>query len=164
MEYEEITGIKAVNSDKEMIIAVQIKHMKRFFLAKHRKAWQKEMEKQFPGWKVELSTDKKIYLELDKLEEKINNDTLLKDEFKKEEKRPIVQNCMKAFLVGGTICFIGQIIMTFYIHFFPFTEQTAGNPTTATLIFLTMLATGFGYYDRLGQFAGAGSAVPVTGF
>lgn len=83
---------------------------------------------------------------------------------KKEEKRPIVKNCMKAFLVGGTICFIGQIIMTFYIHFFPFTEQTAGNPTTATLIFLTMLATGFGYYDRLGQFAGAGSAVPVTGF
>ena len=89
MEYEEITGIKAVNSDKEMIIAVQIKHMKRFFMAKHRKAWQKEMEKQFPGWKVELSTDRKIYLELDKLEEKINNDTLSKDELKKEMKHII---------------------------------------------------------------------------
>jgi stage V sporulation protein AC len=71
---------------------------------------------------------------------------------------------VKAFLVGGIICFIGQIITTFYIYNFNFTEQTAGNPTTATLIFITMLLTGFGVYDRIGQFAGAGSAVPVTGF
>lgn len=83
---------------------------------------------------------------------------------KREVKRPVLKNCLKAFLVGGTICFIGQIITTFYIYFFNFTEQTAGNPTTATLIFLTMLLTGFGIYDRIGQFAGAGSAVPVTGF
>src|SRR5699024_3297152 len=52
----------------------------------------------------------------------------------------------------------------FYIYFFDFTEQTAGNPTVATLIFITMLLTGFGVYDRIGQFAGAGSSVPVTGF
>lgn len=83
---------------------------------------------------------------------------------KREVKRPVLKNCIKAFLVGGTICFIGQIITTLYIYFFNFTEQTAGNPTTATLIFLTMLLTGFGIYDRIGQFAGAGSAVPVTGF
>jgi len=83
---------------------------------------------------------------------------------KREVKRPIFKNCMKAFLVGGFICFIGQLITTFYIYNFNFTEQTAGNPTTATLIFLTMLLTGFGVYDRIGQFAGAGSAVPVTGF
>ena len=83
---------------------------------------------------------------------------------KREVKRPIVKNCIKAFLVGGAICLFGQLISTFYIHNFNFTEQTAGNPTVATLIFLTMLLTGFGIYDRLGQFAGAGSAVPVTGF
>ncbi|RLL45161.1 stage V sporulation protein AC [Oceanobacillus piezotolerans] len=83
---------------------------------------------------------------------------------KREVKRPIFKNCLKAFLIGGTICLIGQCISTFYIYYFNFTEQTAGNPTTATLIFLTMLLTGFGIYDRLGQFAGAGSAVPVTGF
>jgi len=83
---------------------------------------------------------------------------------KREVKRPLLKNCMKAFLVGGFICFIGQIITTFYIHFFNFTEQTAGNPTTATLIFITMLLTGFGIYDRFAQFAGAGTAVPVTGF
>ncbi|MEN2467444.1 stage V sporulation protein AC [Ornithinibacillus sp. FSL M8-0202] len=83
---------------------------------------------------------------------------------KREVKRPVLRNCIKAFLVGGLICFIGQLITTFYIYYFDFTEQTAGNPTVATLIFITMLLTGFGVYDRIGQFAGAGSAVPVTGF
>jgi len=85
-------------------------------------------------------------------------------EQKHEIKRPVVRNCVVAFLVGGTICVIGQAISYFYIYFFNFTEQTAGNPTVATLIFLSMLLTGFGVYDRIGQFAGAGSAVPVTGF
>ncbi len=83
---------------------------------------------------------------------------------KREIKRPVFKNCIKAFLVGGTICLIGQLITTFYIHFFDFTEQTAGNPTVATLIIITMFLTGFGIYDHLGQFAGAGTAIPVTGF
>ncbi|GLO65823.1 MULTISPECIES: stage V sporulation protein AC [Oceanobacillus] len=83
---------------------------------------------------------------------------------KREAKRPILINCIKAFLIGGLICLIGQCISTFYLYQFHFTEQTVGNPTTATLIFITMLLTGFGVYDRIGQFAGAGSAVPVTGF
>lgn len=82
----------------------------------------------------------------------------------RETKRPIFINCIKAFFVGGFICFIGQLISNFYIYNFEFTEQTAGNPTTATLIFITMLLTGFGLYDKIGQFSGAGSAVPVTGF
>jgi stage V sporulation protein AC len=82
----------------------------------------------------------------------------------RETKRPLIKNCIQAFLVGGFICFIGQLISTFYIYFFDFTEKTAGNPTTATLIFITMLLTGFGVYDRIGQFGGAGTAVPVTGF
>lgn len=83
---------------------------------------------------------------------------------KHEIKRPIFKNCIKAFWVGGLICVIGQAISYFYIYFFNFTEKTAGNPTVATMVFLSMILTGFGIYDRLGQFAGAGSAVPVTGF
>lgn len=82
----------------------------------------------------------------------------------KEFKRPVVKNCLKAFFIGGFICLVGQGISTFYIYFFDFTENTAGNPTIATLIFITMLLTGFGVYDHIGQFAGAGTAVPVTGF
>jgi stage V sporulation protein AC len=82
----------------------------------------------------------------------------------REIKRPVVQNCIKAFLIGGLICLIGQLIQDFYIYYFDFTDQTAGNPTVGTLIFIAMLLTGFGVYDRIAQFGGAGSAVPVTGF
>jgi stage V sporulation protein AC len=85
-------------------------------------------------------------------------------EQKHELQRPLLKNCIRAFWVGGLICAVGQAITYFYIYFFNFTEQTAGNPTVATMIFLSMLLTGFGVYDRLGQFGGAGSAVPVTGF
>ncbi|KSW04192.1 stage V sporulation protein AC, partial [Bacillus velezensis] len=81
-----------------------------------------------------------------------------------QPKPPYVWNCVKAFLIGGLICLIGQALQDFYIHFFNFNEKTAGNPTSATLILISALLTGFGIYDRLGQFAGAGSAVPVTGF
>ncbi|SDN15218.1 stage V sporulation protein AC [Bacillus sp. OK048] len=83
---------------------------------------------------------------------------------KHELKRPVLKNCIKAFWVGGLICVVGQAISYLYIYFFDFTEQSVGNPTVATMVFLSMLLTGFGVYDRLGQFAGAGSAVPVTGF
>ena len=82
----------------------------------------------------------------------------------REPHRPVFLNCVKAFFVGGAISLLGQCIATFYMAFFPFTEKTAGDPTVATLIFLSALFTGLGVYDRLGQWAGAGSAVPVTGF
>ncbi|MFD1425324.1 stage V sporulation protein AC [Kroppenstedtia sanguinis] len=83
---------------------------------------------------------------------------------KRETKRPLLANCFRAFLVGGTICLLGQFISWFYTQFFDFTEKTAGDPTTATLIFLAALFTGLGIYDHLGQWAGAGTAIPVTGF
>ena len=77
---------------------------------------------------------------------------------------PVLLNVLKAFFVGGIICVVGQAISYFYMMFFDIKEKTVGNPTVATMIFLAMLATGFGLYQKLGQFAGAGSAVPVTGF
>ncbi|KAA0565298.1 stage V sporulation protein AC [Bacillus sp. CH30_1T] len=81
-----------------------------------------------------------------------------------ETKRPLLKNVLKAFFVGGFFCLVGQGITYIFIYFFNFTEQTAGNPTVATMVFISMLLTGFGVYDHIGQFAGAGSAVPVTGF
>lgn len=83
---------------------------------------------------------------------------------KNETKRPVLKNCLKAFITGGTICLIGQFISTFYIYYFDFTERTVGNPTAGTMIFIAMLLTGFGIYDHIGQYSGAGSAVPLTGF
>ncbi|MEK5334256.1 MULTISPECIES: stage V sporulation protein AC [unclassified Lysinibacillus] len=77
---------------------------------------------------------------------------------------PYLKNAVKAFVVGGLICTIGQAVSLFYIVFFNFTEATAGNPTVATMVFFAMILTGLGLYKKIGQFAGAGSAVPVTGF
>jgi stage V sporulation protein AC len=81
-----------------------------------------------------------------------------------EPKRPVLHNCLRAFLVGGLICLIGQGISLIFIHFFNFTKQTAGNPTVAILILISVILTCLGVYDRIAQWAGAGSAVPVTGF
>lgn len=81
-----------------------------------------------------------------------------------QPKVPYLMNCVKAFLVGGLICLIGQFIQTFYMHFFHFSNQEAGNPTVATLILIASLMTGFGIYDKIARVGGAGSIVPVTGF
>jgi stage V sporulation protein AC len=82
----------------------------------------------------------------------------------REPQRPVLLNCLRAFLVGGAICLIGQLISDFYMTYFDFNEKTAGNPTVATLIFLAILLTGLGVFDHIAQWAGAGTAVPVTGF
>lgn len=77
---------------------------------------------------------------------------------------PILKNVFRAFITGGTICLFAQFIAVFYMTFFNFTERTASNPTVATMIFISMLLTGFGLYKKIGQFGGAGGAVPITGF
>ena len=82
----------------------------------------------------------------------------------KEPKRPILLNSIKAFFVGGLICTIGQAIKMVFINYFGFTEETASNPTAAVLIFTSALITSLGFYDHIAQWAGAGTAVPVTGF
>lgn len=83
---------------------------------------------------------------------------------KREPKRPVLKNCIKAFVVGGGICAFGQILQFIYIKYFGFTEKTAGDPTAATLIIISILLTGLGVYDHIAQWAGAGTAVPITGF
>lgn len=81
-----------------------------------------------------------------------------------EPKRPIFKNCVRAFIVGGTICIIGQAIQEMFVHWFGFDEKKASNPTVAVLILLSVILTSLGVYDKIAQWAGAGSAVPVTGF
>jgi len=82
----------------------------------------------------------------------------------REPKRPILLNIVRAFLVGGTICLLGQFIQDFFLWNFDFTEKTAGDPTVAVLILLAVILTALGVYDHIAQWAGAGTAVPVTGF
>ena len=78
--------------------------------------------------------------------------------------RPILLNSIRAFIAGGIICTIGQGLQWMFMTFFGFNEITAGNPTVAVLIIISVLLTGFGVYDHIAQWAGAGTAVPVTGF
>lgn len=82
----------------------------------------------------------------------------------REPKRPVIKNSIRAFLVGGIICTIGQGLQLMFTTYFNFTEITAGNPTVAILILASVILTGFGIYDHIAQWAGAGTAVPVTGF
>jgi len=96
----------------------------------------------------------------DQFNQKQYNNTL-----KNYQPKPnLIVNCLKAFVVGGLICLFGQFLTDIYMNVFDMTEKEAGNPTVTTLILISALLTGFGVYDKLGQFAGAGSAVPVTGF
>ena len=93
----------------------------------------------------------------------------LKDDYKNnikpyQPKPNYLVNCTRAFIIGGIICTFGEALTKFYTTVFHFSDKEAGNPTVATLVILSVLLTGLGIYDKLGQYAGAGSAVPVTGF
>ena len=69
----------------------------------------------------------------------------------------------RAFWVGGLICGLGQAL-TLWAQQLNLGEVTAPMFTTSCLIFLGTTLTGFGVYDQIGKYAGAGSAIPVTGF
>lgn len=85
-ENGDITTIKAVNSKNDIVIGFEIHHLNRFNLKKIRKEIQKEMDKKFPDLNVIVSADKKIILELKRLEEKINADSITKKELYKKVK------------------------------------------------------------------------------
>lgn len=73
-------------------------------------------------------------------------------------------DCIKAFVVGGLICCLGQAFRDIYSILFNFPEDTVKMLVPSTLVFFGGLFTGIGIYDDLGKFAGAGSVVPITGF
>ena len=72
-------------------------------------------------------------------------------------------NCLKAFLVGGTICAIGEIIHGILLAQ-DISKDDAGLITAGILIVSAILLTALGLYNKLGKHAGAGSIVPITGF
>lgn len=95
-------------------------------------------------------------------------DNLNKKEYQKfaEQKIPkptYFRNNMAAFIVGGLICVIGQIILNFLLKK-GLDQKDAGLATTIILVFIGSLLTGLGVYDKIGRFAGAGAAIPITGF
>ncbi len=72
---------------------------------------------------------------------------------------------LKAFVTGGLICCVGQSFTLLYKYCFPaFDEKTVAGFTTMSMILITGILTGFGVYDKIGSFGGAGSIIPITGF
>jgi stage V sporulation protein AC len=101
--------------------------------------------------------------------EKKKNLTPVQQEYKefakkREPARPVFMNCVRAFISGGIICVIGQAIQDMFEHWGGFDKKEAANPTVAVLILISVILTSMGVYDKISQWAGAGSAVPVTGF
>lgn len=82
---------------------------------------------------------------------------------KKSPNSRIFRNIIRAFVVGGLICTIGQFFMNIYKSKGMNLEVSA-SLTAMTMIFLGALFTGLNIYDELGRFSGAGSIVPITGF
>ncbi len=72
-------------------------------------------------------------------------------------------NCIKAFLIGGLICTIGQALTNLYV-FWGIDEKTSKTLCSISLIFLGVFFTAVHLYDNVAKHAGAGTLVPITGF
>ena len=70
----------------------------------------------------------------------------------------------KAFLVGGSICVLGQFILNYTTNTLGMDKQTAGSWCSLLLILLSVLLTGFNIYPSIVKWGGAGALVPITGF
>lgn len=73
------------------------------------------------------------------------------------------KNMAKAFLVGGCICSVGQLILNSAQNM-GLDETTAGSWCSLLLVFLSIVLTGFNVYPAMAKFGGAGTLVPITGF
>ena len=89
--------------------------------------------------------------------------TYAKYAIKRAKKSPLFFDVLRAFLVGGLICAFGQGLHDLYTSL-SIEENTVKTLVPVTLIFIASLLTGFGIFDNIAKFAGAGTLVPITGF
>ena len=90
------------------------------------------------------------------------------DEYKKIVKKhaphsPTLKNCFFAFLTGGIICFLGELLAHLYMRL-GLDSENSYVLVTVSYIVLASVATSLGFFDRIARFGGAGTLVPVTGF
>ena len=77
---------------------------------------------------------------------------------------PIVRDCLRAFFVGGSICCLGQGLITLYKTALGMPQDDASALCSVSLVFLAVLLTAIGVFDNIARFGGAGTLVPITGF
>lgn len=79
-----------------------------------------------------------------------------------QKKSPLLKDMALAFVIGGSICVVGQLIQTGWLMLLP--RDDASSATSISLVFLSALFTGLNLYNKLARFGGAGTLVPITGF
>lgn len=82
---------------------------------------------------------------------------------RKSPPSPMWGDLLRAFLIGGAICTLGQVITELW-GLAGLSEAEAGTACSMSLVFLGALLTGLGVYDDLAKLGGAGTLVPITGF
>lgn len=83
-----------------------------------------------------------------------------------KDKTPVhklIPNMAKAFVTGGIICVIGQVILN-YCDKLGLDKDTSGGWTSMILVLLSVILTGLSIYPQIANWGGAGALVPITGF
>ncbi len=76
---------------------------------------------------------------------------------------PIVKNCLLAFLFGGTLCVLSEVLFN-YLMIMKSDENFSRTVVSISIIVITATLTGIGVYDKIAAVAGAGLSVPISGF
>ena len=82
----------------------------------------------------------------------------------KKQYTKCAKNCVWAFVTGGVICAIAELINFVILEFFKQDEESSRAYTAIILVFLAVLLTTLGIFDNIAKHAGAGTLVPITGF
>lgn len=103
------------------------------------------------------------------MSDKSNEMNAVKESYKKyadahAPASPIFKNCIRAFWVGGLICTVAELAHTAISTYTALDEEIGALCVSVGLIFIAVLLTGLGLFDRIAKYAGAGTLVPITGF
>ena len=79
-------------------------------------------------------------------------------------RRPILKNSILAFIIGGIICLIGELLIFVFNKYFDIELKKAQMLMALVLVSIAAILTGFGIFDKIGEVAGAGTIIPITGF
>lgn len=95
--------------------------------------------------------------------QKMTNEQYAEYVKRKSPPSPLWGDLLKAFLIGGAICVIGELVTQLWLYA-GLERVDASTACSMTLVFLGALLTGLGVYDDIAKFGGAGTLVPITGF
>lgn len=75
-----------------------------------------------------------------------------------------LNNCIKAFIIGGAFCLLGEVMKQWMMKYFDLSKKDSLLYVTIELVLLSVILTGFNLYGKITKFGGAGGLVPITGF